>query len=89
LIGFADLRKYPYQRIEIREIKMSAGVLATTDKEFAIESLRRMPDDVSMEQISEELAILAAIRRGESAADSGRVLTHDEVTRRSAAWTSK
>jgi predicted transcriptional regulator len=68
---------------------MSAEVIEVTDKELAIESLRRMPDEVSIQEISEEFAILAAIRRGEAAADTGRILTHDEVTRRSAAWTSK
>ena len=68
---------------------MATDAATGSDKEFAIESLRRMPEDVSIEQISEEFAILAAIRRGEAAADAGRVLTHAEVARRSAAWTSK
>jgi predicted transcriptional regulator len=68
---------------------MAADATAATDKELALESLRQMPDEVSIEEISEEFAILAAIRRGEAAADAGRVLTHAEVTRRSAAWTSK
>jgi predicted transcriptional regulator len=68
---------------------MAAESAAVSDKEFALESLRKMPEDVSIEQISEEFAILAAIRRGEAAADAGRVLTHAEVVRRSAAWTSK
>jgi predicted transcriptional regulator len=60
-----------------------------SDKELALASLRQMPEDVSIEQISEEFAILAAIRRGEAAADAGRVLTHDELKQRSAAWTSR
>jgi predicted transcriptional regulator len=47
-----------------------------------------MPESATLEEISEELAILAAIRRGEAAADAGRVLTHDELKKRSAAWTT-
>jgi len=60
-----------------------------SDKQIALEALGRMPESVTLQQISEELAILAAIRRGEAAADAGRVLTHEEVKRRSASWTSK
>ncbi len=54
---------------------MAVDMTAISDKEFAIESLRQMPDDVSIQEISEELAILASIREGEKAADAGRVLT--------------
>jgi predicted transcriptional regulator len=34
-------------------------------------------------------ALLAAIRRGEAAADAGRILTHEQVKQRSASWTGK
>ena len=45
--------------------------------------LRRMPESVTLEEICEELAILAGIRRGEADADAGRVVSHEEVKRRS------
>jgi predicted transcriptional regulator len=48
-----------------------------------------MPESLSLQEISEELAILAAIRRGEVAADAGKVVTQEEVKRRSAEWTKK
>jgi len=60
-----------------------------TEKELALEAVQQMPESSSLERISEELAILAAIRRGEKAADAGRTLSHQEVERRSATWTSK
>lgn len=60
-----------------------------SEKQVAFEALRRMPESATLEQICEELAILAAIRRGEAAADAGRFLTHEEVKRRSASWTSQ
>jgi predicted transcriptional regulator len=47
-----------------------------SDKELVIEALRQLPEDVTLEAISEEIAILAAIRRGEEAADAGRVVVH-------------
>jgi predicted transcriptional regulator len=43
----------------------------------------------SNQEICEEIAILAAIRRGEEAAKEGRVVPHDEVKKRLASWTSK
>ena len=42
----------------------------------------------TLEQMSEELALLATLRRAEAAADAGQVVPHDEVERKSAAWTS-
>lgn len=68
---------------------MSPEALTLTEKQLALETLRRMRESATLEQISEEMAILAAIRRGETDADAGRVLSHEEVARRSAAWTSK
>ena len=59
------------------------------DKEVAIETVRQMPEAVTLEQISEEIAILAAIRRGEDAADAGRVTPHEEVRKKLSSWISK
>ena len=68
---------------------MSVEMLDGTDKQIAYKALDQMPESATLEQISEELAILAAIRRGESAAAAGRTLTHAELEQRSAAWTGK
>jgi predicted transcriptional regulator len=65
---------------------MSSEASTLSDKQLAVQALERMPESVSLEQISEELAILAAIRRGEQAASQGRVLSHEEVEKRSASW---
>jgi predicted transcriptional regulator len=68
---------------------MSTDAAALSEKQLALEALARMPESVTLDEISEEMSILAAIRRGESAADAGRVVSHEEVVRRSATWTSK
>ena len=68
---------------------MSVALLAGTDKQIATSALQRMPESATLDEISEELAMLAAIRRGEAAADAGRTLTHAEVQQRSASWTGK
>ncbi len=53
-----------------------------SDKDLVIQVVRELPEDVTLEEISEEIAMLAAIRRGEKAADAGRVLPHEEVKKR-------
>jgi predicted transcriptional regulator len=60
-----------------------------SDKQQILEAVQRMSETATLEEISEAIAILAAIRRGEAAADAGQVITHEEVKRRSASWTSK
>lgn len=68
---------------------MSVESLTGTDKQIALNALQRMPESATLDEISEELAIIAAIRRGEAAAEAGQTLTHDEVKQRSASWTGK
>jgi len=60
-----------------------------SNKEAVLEAMRNMPEDVSLEEISEEIAILAAIQRGEEAAAAGRVVPHEEVKQRFASWITK
>ncbi len=60
-----------------------------SDKDVVIETIRSMPEVATLEQISEEIAILAAIRKGEEAADAGRVTPHEEVRRKVASWISR
>ena len=68
---------------------MSTETAILSEKQLALEALLRMPEAATLDQISEEMAILAAIRKGEAAADDGRVVSHEEAVRRSAAWTCK
>ena len=57
-----------------------------SDKDVVIETIRQMPEVATLEQISEEIAILAAIRRGEEATDAGRVTPHEETREKLASW---
>jgi predicted transcriptional regulator len=58
-------------------------------KELVLKTVRKMPDKATIEQILEELAILAAIRRGEEAAEQSKVISHDEMKKRAATWHTK
>ena len=68
---------------------MSAETTTSSEKAVALDALQRMPETATLEDICEELAILTAIRRGEADIAAGRVVSHEEVERRSAAWTSR
>ena len=60
-----------------------------SNKEIVIEAIRKLPEELSLEEIAEEVAVLAAIRRGEDDADAGRTIPHDEVKKRFQTWISK
>ena len=64
-----------------------------TDKQAVIDALQRLPENVSLDQIAEELQIMAAIRRGRTDIAAGRTKTHQEAERSleswASAWTSK
>ena len=60
-----------------------------TDHQIARDSLDRLPLTATLEQMSEELALLATLRNAGASADAGRVVPHEEVERRSIPWTTK
>ena len=57
-----------------------------TDKQEVIEALSAMPENVSLDEIIEELRIMTAVRRGRAAIASGRFKTHEEVKQLAAFW---
>ena len=59
-----------------------------SNKELVIEAVRSMPEEATIDQISEEIAILAAIRRGQEAVRAGDVVSHEEVKQGLSKWTS-
>ena len=60
-----------------------------TDKQVARAALDRMPETVSLEEISDEMAILAGILAGQADIDAGRYVTQAEAVRRSETWITK
>ncbi len=57
-----------------------------TDKQAVIDALNRLPENVSLEEITEELRIMAAIRRGRADVAAGRTKTQAEVERSLESW---
>jgi len=64
-----------------------------TDKQAVFDALERLPEGASLEEITEELHIMAAIRRGRADIAAGRYKSHEEVERMveswATAWTTK
>ena len=57
-----------------------------TDKEAVLDALNRLPENVSLEEITEELQIMAAVRRGREAIAEGRTKTQEEVKQLVDSW---
>jgi predicted transcriptional regulator len=64
-----------------------------TDKQAVIDALERLPEGASLEEITAELQIMAAVRRGRADIASGRSKSHEEVEGMveswATAWTSR
>lgn len=58
-------------------------------KQLVLDAVRKMPERATIDQILEKLAILAAIRRGEEAADQGKVISHAAMKKRARSWNTK
>ena len=64
-----------------------------TEKQAVLDALHRLPEDASLDEITEELRIMAAIRRGRADVAGGRTKTQEEAERLleswATAWTSR
>jgi predicted transcriptional regulator len=57
-----------------------------SNKQLVIEAVREMPDEATLEEIVDELALLAAIRQGRQDIRAGRFLSHEEMKKQATAW---
>ena len=60
-----------------------------SDKQLALDSIERLPEDTSLEAIAEQIEFLAAIRKGLDQIERGETVPHEEVKRQLASWLSK
>ena len=57
-----------------------------SSKEVILEVVGGMPDGATIEEIVEQIQILAAIRRGKQDIEAGRFVTHNEAKDRFERW---
>ena len=62
---------------------------AMSDKQLALESIQRLPEDVALDAIAERLDFLAGIRKGLNQIERGETVSHDEIKRHLATWLTK
>ena len=59
-----------------------------TDKQAVIDTIHRLPEIASLDEIADELQIMAAIKRGREDVSAGRTKTHQEVGQLLESWAS-
>ena len=57
-----------------------------SDKSQVIELLARLPDEMSLKKIKEEIDILVALQQAEDELDAGQGIPHDEIEAKVASW---
>ncbi len=57
-------------------------------KELALDVIKQLPDDTTMQELTEEL-YAAAVREGLDELDQGKGIPHDEVKRQFDGWFTK
>lgn len=58
-------------------------------KEAVLNAVREMPEEVSFDEVLEQLEILAAIRRADEDIAAGRVYSQEEIEQEVETWFSK
>ncbi len=59
-----------------------------TDKQAVLDALDRLPEKATLEEITEELHIMAAVRRGREHIAEGRTKDHAQTEQLFASWAS-
>jgi predicted transcriptional regulator len=57
-----------------------------TDKQAVLDAVQRLPETASLEEITEELRIMAAVRRGRQDIAADRTKTQEEAERLLESW---
>jgi predicted transcriptional regulator len=60
-----------------------------SDKQLALKTIERLPDDASLDTIAQRLEFVAGIRKGLGQIKKGETVPHEEVKRQLATWLSK
>jgi hypothetical protein len=60
-----------------------------SDKQLILKAVQKLPDDVSFEEVREEIEILAALRLARQASAEGRVRSLEEAKRHAVSWSDQ
>jgi hypothetical protein len=57
-------------------------------KEQVLEAIHRLPDDIDFRDVTDEVALLAAVHEAEQDIQQGKVVSNDEIKSRIAQWSA-
>ena len=57
-----------------------------TQKQIALAAVEKLPDDTSLDEIADRIALLAAVQKGFAQLDRGEGIPHEEVKKQLASW---
>ncbi len=60
-----------------------------TAKQFVIDAVQELPDSLTMNELLEELSILAALRQAQLQFEAGDFIEHEDMEREIATWYSE
>jgi hypothetical protein len=78
-----------FQQLALAISPFSARFHLMSEKQLALDSIERLPENASLDDIAERMEFLAAIRKGLDQIERGETIPHEEVKRQLAAWLSK
>ena len=58
-------------------------------KEQVLQAIQRLPDDIDFRDVSDEIALLAALHEAEEDIQEGRLLSNDQMRSRIEGWTQR
>jgi hypothetical protein len=56
-------------------------------KEQVLQAITRLPDDIDFRDVTEEIALLAAVGEADEDVEKGRVITNEQMKARFGEWT--
>ena len=60
--------------------------LTMSVKEQVLEAIQRLPDDIGFRDVTDEIALLAAVHEAEQDIQQGRVISNEEMKSRIIQW---
>jgi predicted transcriptional regulator len=77
-LGVVAGKFLPFQR-PLASSAVKRYFFSMTDKQAVVDALQRLPENVSLEEIAEELRIMEAVWHGRADVAAGRTKTHEEA----------
>ncbi len=58
-------------------------------KEQVLQAIQRLPDDIDFRDVTDEIALLAAVHEAEQDIQEGRVVSNEQMRSRIEGWTQR